>query len=125
MHNSRQKEASTNATTLTADAEGSITVEAVEAVASAVVAATATTTKVAVIMGAVGTASHRLNNHTTSTKNIGTATKVKGILYLQSKPTEALVYGTAMPVKHARCHQGQHHQVIGHQDNTEIHGKVH
>ena len=103
---------------------GSIKVEAVEVMASAVVTDTATTTKVAVTMGAVGTAFHRLNNHTTTTKTNGTTTKVKGLLYLQSKPMEAPMHGTAMPVKHKICYQGHHYRGIGHQDNTDIHGKV-
>ena len=124
-HNSRRKEVSTDATTLTAEAKGSITLEAVEVVASAVVATTATTIKVAVTMRDVGTASHRINNHTTTTKTIGTATKVKGLLYLKSKPMEAPMHGTAMLVKHTICHQGNHHQVSGHQDNTDIHRKFH
>ena len=99
--------------------------EAVEVVASAVVADTETTMKVAVTMGAVGKASHRLNNHTTTTKTIVTATKLKVILYLPSKPMEAPMHRIAMPVKHTILHQGNHHQGIGHQDNTDIHRKVH
>ena len=99
--------------------------EAAEVVASAVVADIATKMKVAVTMGDVVTASHRLNNHTTTTKNIVTATKFKVILYLPSKPMEAPMHRTAMPVKHTILHQGNHHQGIGHQDNNDIHGKVH
>ena len=57
-------------------------VDSVEVVSSTVFVAIATTIKVTVTMGSVGTASHRLNNHTTKTKIIGTATKVKGLLYL-------------------------------------------
>ena len=99
--------------------------EAVEVVDSAVVAATETTMNVAVTMGDMGTASHCLNNHTTTTKNIGTATKVKGLLYLPYKPMEAPTHETAMLVKHTKCHQGHHHKVICHQDNTDTHGKLH
>ena len=99
--------------------------ETVEVVDSAVVAATATTMKVAVTTGAVVKASHRLNNHITANKTIGTVTKVKGLLYLQSKQMEAPMYGTAMQANHIICHQGHHHHVIGHQDNTDIHEKVH
>ena len=95
--------------------------ETVEVVDSAVVAATATTMKVAVTTGAVVKASHRLNNHITANKTIGTVTKVKGLLYLQSKPMEAPMHGTAMPVKHIICHQGHHQQGIGHQYNNDIH----
>ena len=95
--------------------------EAVEVVTSKLVVSKATKMKAAVTIGAVGTAIHRLNNHATTTKTIGTATKVKGLLYLQSKPMEAPMHGTAMPVKHIICHQGHHQQGIGHQYNNDIH----
>ena len=99
--------------------------EAVEVVTSKLVVSKATKMKVGVTIGAVGTAIHRLNNHATTTKTIGTATKVKGLLYLQSKQMEAPMNGTAVSVKRIISHQGHHHQVIGHQNNTNIHGKVH
>ena len=89
--------------------------EALEVEDSVVVADKATTMKVAVTVGDVGTARHRLNNHTKTTNTIGTSTKVKGLLYLPYKPMEAPMHGTAMPVKHKILNQGHHHQGIGHQ----------